>query len=152
MKSNIKKTLGVMFLLTILLLPTVSALQTMNSESENILFAISSWKNKVMITIINSGNESVNYTFMMSYGFSRPIILRLLPPRFIYENGTLGPNSTIQNTYKIRFSYSPLFAILVVDNTSLIGVGFVHGRRVRFKSMIVGEGSPFYTPEPEYPV
>jgi hypothetical protein len=143
MKSTVKKTLGVTFILTILLLPTVNALQTTDSESEDVLFAVSSWRNKVMVSIANYGNESVNYTFVMSYGFARPLLLRLLPPRFIYDNGTLGPNSTIQKTYRVRFSYSPLFAILTVDNTSLIGIGYVHGRRARFRSMIVQEGSPF---------
>ena len=145
MKSTIKKTLGVTFILAILLLPTVNALQTADSESEYVFFAISSWKNKVVISIANYGNESesVNYTFVMSYGFLRPLLLRRLAPRFIFDNGTLGPNSTIQKGYRVRFSYSPLIAILTVDNTSLVGIGFVHGRRVGFRSIIVEEGSPF---------
>ena len=143
MKSNIKKTLVATFILTILLLPTVSAIQTTDSESENVYLAITSWRNKVMVSVANFGNESVNYTFMMTYGFVRPLLLRFLPPRFIYINGTLEANSTIQNTYRVRFSYSPLLAVLIVDNTSLIGIGYVRGRHVRFRSMIVEEGSLF---------
>jgi hypothetical protein len=146
MKANIRKIIGASFILTILLVPTVSAVQQASTNYEGVFFAIYSHRGKIGMSIANYGNESVNYTLMVVYGFFRSMLFKRLSPRVILENGTVAPDSSVEKLYKVRFSFSPIVAALQIDNKSLIYVGFVFGKRVRFKTMIVMENLSWFYP------
>jgi len=141
MKTNTRKIIGIAFILTILLVPIASAIQKSSTDSENVIFTIYSHRGRIGMSIANFGNETVNYTFIVVYGFLRPLLIKRLLPTFIFENGTVSSNSSIDKTYRVRFSFSPIVAMLEVDNRAIICVGYVLGRRAIFKTVAVMDKS-----------
>ena len=141
MKSNMKRITSAAFILTILLVPTVGAIQKTNTDTEDVVFSIHSNRGRIYMGIINYGNESVNYTFLVVYGFLRPAILKRLSPKIIFENDTVPANSSVDKMYRVRFSFSPIIVMLEVDNRTIICVGYVLGRRAMFKMVAVMDKS-----------
>ncbi|MCX6667125.1 MAG: hypothetical protein NTV74_02645 [Euryarchaeota archaeon] len=142
MKLNLRKIIFPAFVLTILLIPTVSASASQNANINNdgVFYAIYANAGKITLSIANYRNESLNYSFIVVYGSLRISLITGRSPRVIIENGTIATNSSFEKTYRVRFSFSPIAAVLQVDNTSLICTGYVFGKRVIFRATAVIDG------------
>jgi len=102
------------------------------------MYEISAYsRGKILLAITNYGNESLNYSFFVVYRMFRGIMLKNKLPSTISENGTVNANSTLEKTYDVKFSFSPIVAVLTVGNNSLVCTGFVFGKRVIFRAMAV---------------
>lgn len=142
MKLNPRKIIFPAFVLTILLIPTVSASASQNANINNdaVFYAIYANAGKITLSIANYRNESLNYSFVVVYGTFRILLLKNRSPTIIINNGTLSSNSSLEKTYRVKLSFSPIAAILQIDNRSLICVGYVFGKRVIFRTTAMMEG------------
>ena len=142
MKLNLRKIIFPAFVLTIILLATtvsVSATQNVNHD-DGVFYAIYANAGKITLSIANYRNESLNYSFVVVYGTFRILLLKNRSPTIIINNGTLSSNSSFEKTYRVKLSFSPIAAVLQVDNTSLICTGYVFGKRVIFRTTAVMDG------------
>jgi len=142
MKLNLRKIIFPAFVLTIILLAatvSVSATQNVNHD-DGVFYAIYTNAGKITLSIANYRNESLNYSFVVVYGTFRILLLKNRSPTIIINNGTLSPNSSFEKTYRVKLSFSPIVAVLQVDNTSLICTGHVFGKRVIFRTTAVVDG------------
>jgi len=138
MKLNLGKIIFPAFVLAILLVPTVSVSATQNvNHDDGVFYAIYANAGKITLSIANYRNESLNYSFIVVYGSLRISLITGRSPRVIIENGTIATNSSFEKTYRVRFSFFPIAAVLQVDNRSLICTGFVFGKRVIFRTTAV---------------
>jgi hypothetical protein len=138
MKINSRKMIFPAVVLAILFASTVSvgATENANVKSFNGL-AIGAQSGQIIMSIANGRNVSVNYTFSVEYGYMRILLRGKSSKTVLLENGTVSANSTLEKTYRVRFSFSPIVATLQVENRTLICVGFVFGIRVIFKATSV---------------
>ena len=157
-----KKIIFSIVALTILLVPTVSigATQNANSEQQHSYLSMSAKKHAIVINVTNTGEEPVNYTFMLvnmrqlikwmiiGTNFTLNLIKNLSPNYFkrilnnclTTINGTVPANASIERIVPINkyIKFSPILATLIVDNNStlsLAGTGYVFLGNVRFTRM-----------------
>ncbi len=140
-----KKILGAALIFIVIVIPSTSAIQSLSNEHEDVIFALNSRAGKLTLGAFNYGNESVNYSLIIIYGNLRILLLKDVSPTMVFENGTIAPNGSFERTYRLRFSFSPIVALLQFDDQSLVRVGRIFGRRAIFRTTgVLGDTFSFY--------
>lgn len=134
MKSNRRQEIITLFILAILLCPTASAVYKASKNDDNAvaLYIDTSW-GSISMTFIHDGNESVNYSYTISY--MTPLLWRELPG-YIYDSGNLSGNSTITIEHPVEYRFCRVAVIMWAGETGLMCLGFVLLKHIIFTSTI----------------